>query len=231
MSEDLVNGRPMSDMAALRELRAAVNALQIVPGIGHPSRATALSLVSEYVDGAVRRLQGVEGYPHSKPAPDMAAAGKSSWDEYYAIADAAERRRVRAELGRALVAAGFRLLGQPGLDRTDGVDDRVDDVTEDPAVPVGAESARGAHTSLVDVVDELAGDGQVRHGSPVDSSGGATPGAEGASSDAPIVVGEGDSGSGAVSYPASGPLSPADVAPVLRILADVLSRAQLGADR
>ncbi len=161
MSEDLVNGRPVSDMAALRE-----------------------------------------------PAPDLAAAGKSSWDEYYAIADAAERRRVRAEVGRALVAAGVRLLGQPGLDRTDGVDDRVDDVAEDGAAAAFAEAARGANAGLLNVVDELVGDGQIRHGSPVDSSGGATPGAGVASPDSSIVASDGDSGPDAVPCPASGPLSP-----------------------
>lgn len=50
-------------------------------------------------------------------------------------------------------------------------------------------------------------------GSPVDSSGGGTPGAEGGSSDSSIVASDGDSGPGPFSYPAAGPLPPAKLAP------------------
>ena len=209
MSGDVISGRPREDWAALRELRAVVDAFSLVPGLDHPARAAALRLVSERMDAAVRRLRDVDGYPGAKSDP--ATVDGSGWAEYYAAVDAAERRRVQAVVGRALVAAGRGLLGQLGLDGSDGVDDRVDDVPEDPTVRSFTEASRGEQARLLDVVGELGRDGQVSHGSPVDSSGAGTPGAGGASPDAPIVASDDDSGPTVVPGPASGPLSSGDL--------------------
>ena len=104
------------------------------------------------------------------------------------------------------------VVDQPETDLLSTEGQEVDRDRQIPEVRVGVDlEGHSPCRCLGTVPDSLADQisPSLHGGSPIDSSGAGTPGAEGASSDSPIVASDGDSGPGPSSNPADGPLSPA----------------------